>query len=640
LLLAVVILVLAAPHVHAVPGQPEPQPAPGPTPVAPDAEPVPREPSPSPGVSPSAQGSPPEAEPQEPELEETGVEPSPGPTPPAYEVEEGIETEPSGGGFFGSLFDIPGAIADALMDAVTGFVGSLVEAAMEPFFALLGRTLLATPQVADNATLVGMWRASFGLAVGAYVLLVMAGGLTLMGYETVQTRYALKQIAPRLVIGMVAAALSLPVMKRAINLANALSAAVMDQDLENTGRGMAEMIVGGHLADGMIGVAPLGGTLHLAIITLILLVLVAGVLVGYLARAAMIALLAVAAPLALACHGLPQTEGVAKLWWRALGGCLAIQLAQAVALAVAVRLYFAPGNSILGQPNPGQLETLLSGVCLFWVLWKIPSWTVQVILRGTPATPPHAPAPVRMARSVAIAMLLHRYLPAGRGAGAARRPMGITPRPGPGPGPRPGPGPAGTGPPPVAPPGGPRPSPAGDGPTRGTPLAPARHPGTDGPWGRADPGGGDPEVSYQWGTPRAHTVPAPGGTTSSPTSTSRGRRSATGGHPSADGRADSRPTRGQGTADSTSRTSTPAVSRPGGPTINRPAHAVPPPASTAAPGTPAGQSRTATANRTHQPAPSPRPVRGRAALRPVPMRLALEPARPNRPRPSEGGDPR
>ncbi|MGP4115028.1 hypothetical protein ACTWP5_29515 [Streptomyces sp. 4N509B] len=520
----VVNLVFAAPCAGAAPGQPEPQPVPGPSPAAPQAESDGGEPSPSPGVSPDPDD-PPKPEPNA----EAEAEPaSPGPSPPAHEVEEWIETEPGGGGlfgFFGGLFDIPGAIADALVEAVTGFLGSLIQAAMEPFLELLGQTLLATPQVTDNQTLVEMWRASLGLTMAAYVLLVMAGGLTLMGYETVQTRYALKQIAPRLVVGVVAAALSLPLMERAIDMANALSAAIMDQKLDDTGRGIAEMLLGGALSDLLLSAAPLGGMLHLAILTLVLLVLVAGVLVGYLARAAMVALLAVSAPLALACHGLPQTEGVAKLWWRALGGCLAIQLAQAVTLAVAVRLYFAPGNTILGHPHPGQLETLLSGLCLFWVLWKIPGWTVQVILRGTPATPPHAPAPLRILRSAAIAMLIHRYLPPGRGAAAGRR--GAPPA-------RSGPTPPGPSAPPASPtpsgspgpsgaPGGAgarRPAPPGRGPRaqRPDPSTPRAGPGTPPVRSQAAGGSGDRSCntgelmspSRQTGTTGPRALPAEG----------------------------------------------------------------------------------------------------------------------------------
>ncbi|MDT0267229.1 hypothetical protein RM844_13130 [Streptomyces sp. DSM 44915] len=373
---------------------------------------------------------------------------TPGPSPSAEELGD-LPAEGDGGGggfgwlgdwfgglFGGGVFDLPGMVTDALL----AFVAELVEAAGEPFLSLLGETLLTTPDLSGHSVLVDMWTTSWGVALGSYVLLVVAGGLTLMGYETVQTRYALKQIAPRLVLGLVASGLSLLVVGHGVELSNALSAAILGGGLlDGGGPALARMLMGDTLGG--------GNPAHLLILALVLVVLVASVLVGYLVRIAVVALLAVCGPLALSCHGLPQTEGVATLWWRGLGGALLIQVAQSAALAMGVRLFLAPGNSLL-VGRAGQLETLLSALCLFWVLWKIPGWVVQVILRGTPVSMPHAPAPVRALRGVAMAMLLYRYLPgrpgaAGRAgaAGAAPPPSppggGLGRRPGPPRGPRP-----------------------------------------------------------------------------------------------------------------------------------------------------------------------------------------------------------
>src|SRR5699024_7109861 len=52
-------------------------------------------------------------------------------------------------------------------------------------------------------------------------------------------------------------------------------------------------------------------------------------------------LLTAAAPLALAAHALPQTEGLARLWWRAIGALLVMQVGQALVLRVTVTLFLA-----------------------------------------------------------------------------------------------------------------------------------------------------------------------------------------------------------------------------------------------------------------------------------------------------------
>ncbi|WP_307519962.1 hypothetical protein [Streptomyces umbrinus] len=379
-----------------------------------------------------------------------------------------------------------------IVNAVTSFLGMLIEQLMKPVREFLADTLLATPDVTKHADIKRLWTAMLGITAGIYVLFVTAGGITVMGYETVQTRYALKQIAPRLLLGMVAAATSLTVMGKAIALSNALAHAIMATDMTDAGQGMVERV----LPFALFG-AP-GLTLYLLLLAIVMIALVLAVLIGFLVRVAVMALLAVAAPLALACHGHPLTDPVARLWWRALAGCLAIQIAQSMTFILALKLFFAPGATTLGIPKSAQLGTMLAGLALFWVLFKIPGWTLQVILRGTPIQNPHAPTGVRVIKHLAMYRFMDHYLPGvnqlrrpGRGGGGAGPGLG---RGGPGGGGgRPGPGGRGGG----------RPSRPGPGPGRGPGggvrglgrgwLARGRialgRPGRPGPAGGAGPAG-------------------------------------------------------------------------------------------------------------------------------------------------------
>lgn len=433
----------AAARAPATPADPEPRPAPGPAPDPP-LEPAQPEPSPSPGPSP-APGRP-DLKPKPP----SAPEPAPGLIPPACEV-EGTDCTPGEG--FGALLDVPGMI----VNAVTSFLGKLVEQVMKPVRELLAVTLLATPDVTRQADIKRLWTGSLGIASGIYVLFVTAGGITVMGYETVQTRYALKQIVPRLLIGMIAAAMSLTVMGKAISLANALSYVVMGTDLSDAGQGLVERVI----PFALFGVA--GLQLYLLMLIVIMVVLIVAVLIGYIVRVAVIALLAVSAPLALCCHAHPVTDPLARMWWRGLAGCLAIQVAQSMTFIVALKLFFAPGSSLLGFPKPSQLGSTLAGLALFWILFKIPGWCLRSVLRSTPVNL-NAPAPLRMLQSVAMWRLLNRAVPglgalrpagAGRGGGwgggGGGRPRGGGPPPrgprGGGGGGRPGRGPAAGGPP-------------------------------------------------------------------------------------------------------------------------------------------------------------------------------------------------
>ncbi|MFJ8955079.1 hypothetical protein ACIRO1_33780 [Streptomyces sp. NPDC102381] len=367
-----------------------------------------------------------------------------------------------------------------VIDAVTALLGSVVEAMMKPVRELLGNTLLSTPDVTKQASVKRLWQGSLAAAITMYVLFFLAGGVTVMGYETVQSRYALKQIAPRLLLGMAAASSSLLVMSKAIALANALARAVMGSDTSDVGKGLAKMIYPLFIARGQ---------LYLVLFALLLLVMALAVLFGYIVRVAVIAILAVAAPLALSCHAHPLTDGIARLWWRGLSGCLIIQVAQSIAFILSLKLLFAPDTMVLGITKPSELGTRLAGLALFWVLFKIPGWCTQVILRGTPITAPQGGGVLRIFKNVALLQLLNSVAP---GAGSVLMRGGGQGRPGaggrggrrpPGPRGRPG-GPGGAG----GPGGGrpPRGGPGGRGPRRGgnrpaAPGNPSPGPGVGGP---------------------------------------------------------------------------------------------------------------------------------------------------------------
>lgn len=466
----------------AAPDPPEPEPQP-----APSAEPESgARPEPTPGPTPTPGQ--PDTEPEAP----SSPEPTPSQTPQACELDGDPSDCNNGGSAFGFL-DVPGMIADA----ITSFLGMLIEQIMRPVREFLADTLLATPDVTKHADIKRLWTATLGITAGIYVLFVTAGGITIMGYETVQTRYALQQIVPRLLLGMVAAATSLTVMGKAISLSNALSHAIMATDMSDAGQGMVEQV----LPFALFGAA--GLKLYLLILAIVMIALVLAVLIGFLVRVAVMALLAVAAPLMLACHAHPLTDPVARLWWRALAGCLVIQIAQSMTFVLALKLFFAPGAKTLGIPKSDQLGTMLAGVALFWVLFKIPGWTLQVVLRGSPISNPHAPTGVRMLKHLAMYRLMDHYLPGasllrrrgrphGRGRGSAGLGRG---RGGPGGagGGRPGGGHSG--------PGGGRGGPGGGGQPGG---------GSSGPGGCAgQPGGGRPAARPGGGGVRGGARAAP-----------------------------------------------------------------------------------------------------------------------------------
>lgn len=281
-----------------------------------------------------------------------------------------VQSSDSSPGFF----DIGGQVRKAIDDWFSG----LVTSAINPVLDLIGKTLLSAPDVTSQGEVQRIWFVSLAIANTVFVLFALAGGIVVMTHDTLQTRYSVKEIAPRLVFAVVAANASLLICSQAINLSNALARSFLGDGLDPataTG-GLGRVIVLG---------AGTGGFLVLLALAATTMCLVLACL--FIARAAIVVLLAVAGPVALACHALPQTEGIAILWWRSVVACLGIQIAQALVLITAVRVFFtSSGNGVFGLSVGDGLVSLLVSLSLFWIMLRIPTWAGRMVFgpRGGP----------------------------------------------------------------------------------------------------------------------------------------------------------------------------------------------------------------------------------------------------------------
>jgi hypothetical protein len=119
------------------------------------------------------------------------------------------------------LFDVTGHIEAAIDD----WFRDLVTAALDPILTLLGHTLLATPNLTAQSRVAELWQMTEGIADSFLVLFVLVGGAIVMGYETIQTRTAVKDVLPRIVVAAVAVNASLSLAGLAISTADSLSQA-------------------------------------------------------------------------------------------------------------------------------------------------------------------------------------------------------------------------------------------------------------------------------------------------------------------------------------------------------------------------------------------------------------------------------
>ncbi|MEV7040469.1 hypothetical protein [Amycolatopsis sp. NPDC051061] len=300
----------------------------------------------------------------------TGEDCIPQPTPPAP------STNPQQPGTGSGDSDSDCGITDVgacITEAINSAFRSVVDDALDPILELIGHTALSTPTISDLPGIGELWNSSWEIVVAAYGLLILLGGILLMGHETVQTRYSIKEIGPRIPIAFIASALSLFFADKLIRLANGLTLGVL-------GDGVNAPSLGNTFQEAVQGIQT--GGLFIILVALVLVVLGLGLLVVYVVRIVITLVLIISAPFFLMCHGLPHTEPLAHWWWKAITVTTGVQFAQALVLITAVRTFLSGGVHLFGS-TLSALGTLIAAIALFFVLFKIPFWMLKAVKVGS-----------------------------------------------------------------------------------------------------------------------------------------------------------------------------------------------------------------------------------------------------------------
>ena len=260
-------------------------------------------------------------------------------------------------------------VGACVTEAIDGMFRGIVEAALSPILELIGHTALSTPAISDLPGIGELWNNSWEIVVAAYGLLILVGGVLVMGHESVQTRYSIKEIGPRIPMAFVASALSLFFADKLIRLANGLTLGIL-------GGGVNAPSLGDTLNDAITGI--LTGGLFIILVGLVLVVVGIGLLIVYVVRIVITLILIISGPLFLMCHALPHTDPLARWWWKALAATLGIQVAQALVLITAVRTFLSGGVHLFGS-TLSALGMLVAAIALFYILFKIPFWLLRAV---------------------------------------------------------------------------------------------------------------------------------------------------------------------------------------------------------------------------------------------------------------------
>ncbi|MFB4285893.1 hypothetical protein ACBJ59_62320 [Nonomuraea sp. MTCD27] len=313
--------------------------------------------------------------------------PSTGPTAPASEPPPATVPPPHGGAEECGWLDFGCKINRAL----NGWFGSIVTEAIQPAFQTMGTLLLSAPPP-DMVQRVQELSAHVRMAANALLaLFVLAGGVIVMAYGSVQTSTTAAEVAPRVLVAAITLNFSLTLCQHAIELANGLVAALL-------GDGVDARRAGDLIANKLANPVGQLAAPHMFFIWMVAIAVVMGLILAFIAvvRIALLLFLMIAAPLALLCHALPQTEHIARLWWRAFTGVLVMQVLQALVLILAFKVYFTdatdafttgPDQLVLAAMKPivmRAIDTLVL-IGLLFLLIKIPGWVARSVWQ--PAQP-------------------------------------------------------------------------------------------------------------------------------------------------------------------------------------------------------------------------------------------------------------
>jgi hypothetical protein len=266
-----------------------------------------------------------------------------------------------------------------MMEQLLEWLAARVLDVLDFVMGVLAATVFVVPNVAVLPQVRGIWSQNLIIVNTVYVLAIIAAGIVAMTHETIQVRYSIKDLLPRVVLGAVAANFSLTWCGMLLELGDALTHAVAGQRLADTGAlDVIKSQLVAALTDPQVALLTL---LVAGVATVLLFLLV----VQWIIRFGVLLVLAVVGPFALAAYCLPQLDAAAGLWWRTLLGTLGTHLLQALSLYTGLAVFLAPDAqlpSLLPVLASSQVGNLLVLLVLLLVCVKIPGLMRRYVLRG------------------------------------------------------------------------------------------------------------------------------------------------------------------------------------------------------------------------------------------------------------------
>jgi hypothetical protein len=266
-----------------------------------------------------------------------------------------------------------------MLNQILDWFAKLLLDCLNAMIDAITHVLLLTPDVTTLPQVQALTGRSVWIVDSCFILVfITAGVLTMVAGGNEKTRFTVKDLLPRCIVGFVAAHFSQLIAGQLIALINAITTALTDKDLNNDG---ALQAIKTDLIQAQTSVEQM---LFLTCLVIVLFLL-AATACSMIVRIAVAIVLTAAAPLALACHALPMTDPVARLWWRSFIGLLAVPLIQAFVLFAGQWMLLDPHAMLpsLGVvADPGHVLNLFVVMVLLWTTVKVPGLVRRYVSTG------------------------------------------------------------------------------------------------------------------------------------------------------------------------------------------------------------------------------------------------------------------
>ena len=243
-----------------------------------------------------------------------------------------------------------------------------------------------TPDVSTQPRIREIWQSLLIISDSLLLLLLVIGAIMVIAGDW--TYLEAKELAPRALIAGLSVNLSLLLLGWGIGISNELVKGFLQVDPNSLSVTTDRLVQSGTVA---------------SIVLSLLLIGALFLLLSNLIRIVIVVLLGIGGPILQVFGVLPQTDGIARGWWRAAAAVLIAPAVQALLLTIGVKVFFSDGGTTLGTAaaahgGGGTMVDLVLVLVIITLMAVIPLWMLKTAVG---VTHKHIRSSVRSVISVA-----------------------------------------------------------------------------------------------------------------------------------------------------------------------------------------------------------------------------------------------